>query len=302
MKLTFLGTAAAEGFPDPFCACDNCEAARVEGGPSNRMLSAAVINDDLLIDFGPDIANAAMQFGIRLHTIPYALQTHPHSDHLAGTTLFGRARMCQVEGLAVTQYFCSASSVARMDEVLGLGKRERSFSDPEVQAEFYLDIHTIAPWQEVQVGPYRVQTVVANHDMGVEAMLFAIEDTERGGRLFYGTDTGSMPQDTWPRLAELGWTFDILVMDHTFGYAGRSGGHMNHEQFLEEVAAARANGVIDDETQVYATHIAHHSNPAHGELVKLAADHGYLIGYDGLTIDTAEKGSLSGTNARTAAI
>ncbi len=298
MKLTFLGTAAAEGFPDPFCACTNCEDARVEGGPALRMRSSALIDDLLLIDFGPDIAKAALQFDVRLISIPFALQTHPHSDHLDGLTIFARAAMCQVESLEVTRYFCSQTAIARMDELLGLGKRDRTFSDPAVQSEFSFNIETIAPWQETHVGHYRVQTVAANHDIGVEAMLFAIEDTNTGDRLFYGTDTGSLPGETWSRLAGLGWRFDILILDHTFGFGARTNGHLNQEQFLEEVEAARAAGAIDDDTRVFATHIAHHSNPAHGKLVARAQLHGYDIAYDGLTIDTADKGSMSGTRLR----
>ena len=54
MMLTFLGTAAANAYPEAFCQCDNCEQARALGGPSLRKRSAALINDDLLIDLGPE--------------------------------------------------------------------------------------------------------------------------------------------------------------------------------------------------------------------------------------------------------
>ena len=90
MELTFLGTAAAEGYPDPFCTCPNCEAARAEGGPSLRLHSSALINDDLLIDLGPHLIAASMRHGLRLNAIPYAIQTHPHNDHLDALTFFSR--------------------------------------------------------------------------------------------------------------------------------------------------------------------------------------------------------------------
>ena len=35
MNLTFLGTAASEGYPDAFCGCANCERARDLGGASS---------------------------------------------------------------------------------------------------------------------------------------------------------------------------------------------------------------------------------------------------------------------------
>src|ERR1700680_3510978 len=60
MKLRFLGTAASEGYPDAFCDCANCRRAREVRGRSLRRRSAALVNDDLLIDFGPDLMAAAL--------------------------------------------------------------------------------------------------------------------------------------------------------------------------------------------------------------------------------------------------
>jgi phosphoribosyl 1,2-cyclic phosphate phosphodiesterase len=286
VHLTFLGTAAAEGYPDAFCRCANCEGARAEGGPSRRRTSAAIVNDDLLIDLGPEIGSAAEAHGIALGDLAYGLQTHSHHDHLDALTIFSRAAMCQVDGLRTVRLACSATTIATMDALLGLPKRGRtSFSEPETQAHFALDIRVITPWDAFELGPYRVQSIAANHDPGIEAMLFAIEDTRDGERLFYGTDTGSLPDDTWPRLGDLCWRFDTVVFDFTFGFGPRGEGHMNREQVQEEIAAARAVGVIDDATRIVLTHIAHHSNPPHRDLAaRLAAD-GWEPAYDGLTLD-----------------
>src|SRR3989442_11466073 len=81
MKLRFLGTAASEGYPDAFCDCDNCRRARKVGGRSLRRRSAALVNDDLLIDFGPDLIAAALMEAISLAPIRDCLQTHEHADH-----------------------------------------------------------------------------------------------------------------------------------------------------------------------------------------------------------------------------
>lgn len=285
MRLTFLGTAAGERFPDAFCGCRQCDAARREGGKSIRLLSAALINDDLLIDLGPDIATASQQFGIPLYTIPYALQTHPHDDHLDRVALSSRSVNCQVQTTPI-DYFCSASTLRRIGELFGGDANGVIAADQAVQESLNLRISIIEPWQEFSFGPYRVQPVAANHGGAIEAMLFAIAD-ERGGQIFYGTDTGPLPPDTWPRLAKLGWSFDVLVLDHTFGFAGRSTGHLNAEQFLEELELARTAGVIVESTTILATHIGHHSNPAHNELVRQAHERGYDVAYDGLTVETA---------------
>ncbi len=41
MQITFLGTSAANAYPEAFCSCDNCEEARLLGGRSLRKRSAA---------------------------------------------------------------------------------------------------------------------------------------------------------------------------------------------------------------------------------------------------------------------
>jgi hypothetical protein len=74
-------------------------------------------------------------------------------------------------------------------------------------------------------------------------------------------------------------------MDHTFGFQGRASGHMNAEQFLEQIARMRAEGLLKDGARVFAHHIAHHSHPPHPELSELALARGYEVAYDGLAID-----------------
>src|SRR5262245_58844313 len=92
MQLVFLGTAASEGYPDAFCLCENCEGARRLGGPSLRKRSAALIDDILLIDFGPDLLAASLMHGIPLAGVRLCLQTHEHEDHLDPSNFGARSR------------------------------------------------------------------------------------------------------------------------------------------------------------------------------------------------------------------
>src|SRR5258708_35778115 len=90
MIITFLGTSAANAYPEAFCQCTNCERARALGGPSLRKRSAALINDDLLIDLGPDVVVAAHIHGRSLAGLRYCLQTHAHADHLNASHFLSR--------------------------------------------------------------------------------------------------------------------------------------------------------------------------------------------------------------------
>ena len=82
MKLFFLGTASAEGYPAPFCECINCRKARKEGGKSLRLRSSLMIDNELLVDFGPDLLSYTLKYDIHFSLIKILLITHSHYDHL----------------------------------------------------------------------------------------------------------------------------------------------------------------------------------------------------------------------------
>jgi len=46
----------------------------------------------------------------------------------------------------------------------------------------------------------------------------------------------------------------------------------------------RDQHLLAEDARIFATHIAHHSNPPHPDLVAIAAAHGYDVAYDGLTL------------------
>ena len=82
MKLKYLGTAAAEGWPALFCKCESCERARKFGGKNIRTRSQSIIDNRLLIDFGPDTYLHVLQHHMPLEDIHHVLVTHSHIDHL----------------------------------------------------------------------------------------------------------------------------------------------------------------------------------------------------------------------------
>jgi phosphoribosyl 1,2-cyclic phosphate phosphodiesterase len=228
---------------------------------------------------GPDLMAASQQHGVSLAGLRYCLQTHAHEDHLDPSHFTSRSRDCGVPAPLLLHYYAGAASLQRLNSALD---PEQARPAPEIYARLDLEVHQIAPFQSLSVGPYAVTTVLAAHDPEIVPMLFAIK--EGNASLFYGTDTGPLPEETWQALAQGGWRFDVVILDHTFGTAGRSNGHMNAEQFLEQVARMREEGLLAKGARVFAHHLAHHSNPVHPELVALAAPHGYDIAYDGLTI------------------
>lgn len=94
MKLTYLGTAAAEGWPALFCCCPYCRKALAAGGRNLRTRSQALVNGDLLLDFPPDSFSHMQQNRLDFSAVRWLLVTHGHMDHFYPTDLYMRDDGC----------------------------------------------------------------------------------------------------------------------------------------------------------------------------------------------------------------
>src|SRR5690606_11370461 len=81
MRIRLMGTAAAEGWPAVWCACQACCRARAAGGKNVRTRSGALIDDDLKIDLPPDTYMQALRDGVELSKVRSLFITHTHADH-----------------------------------------------------------------------------------------------------------------------------------------------------------------------------------------------------------------------------
>jgi phosphoribosyl 1,2-cyclic phosphate phosphodiesterase len=282
MNLTFLGTAAANAYPEAFCQCNNCERARILGSASLRKRSAALINDDLLIDLGPDIMTASNLHGRRLSRVRYCLQTHAHADHLDTSHFLSRSPGYGVVGAPPLHFYASPGTLQAAARLLERDCAPAGFLDPEVGKHLNLEIHPIEALQSFTIGRYQVTAFPANHDPVVDPLLYAIQAD--GSCIFYGTDTATLPEETWQGFHHQGLRFDLVILDHTYGPEESGNDHLSARQVIEHVARMREEGLLTDEARVLATHIAHQGNPPHPELVDYAGQHGYEIAYDGLTV------------------
>ena len=81
MQIKVLGSAAAEGWPALFCECDICKYAWEHKGKDVRRRTSYLLNDDVMIDYGPDVYGQSLQFDIDLSKIGAIFFTHSHDDH-----------------------------------------------------------------------------------------------------------------------------------------------------------------------------------------------------------------------------
>jgi len=282
LSITFLGTGDASGYPHPFCLCENCVEAREVGGKSFRLRSSALINDELLIDIGPDLLAASYLQRKPLHDIKYVVQTHPHMDHLEPAQLEMRTERFGITNLPHLEFYGTAASVGRVRDTVLASKRTQHVPAEEVLAALKLSLHEIAPHQTFCVGPYELTAVPASHDAPGVCVLYAI--SLNGHSIFYGNDTGPIADEAWETLKAKGISFDIVILDHTFGVREGNAGHMSGAMVVETMARMREYGLLRDGARVLGNHIAPHSNPIHEKMAAIAAKSGYEIAYDGLTI------------------
>lgn len=283
MRFTFLGTSAANAFPEPFCHCENCQNARLLGGKSLRKRSSGLINDDLLIDFGPDVLTAANMYGISFDNLNYCLQTHGHADHLDVTHFFSRSPEFGVIGASILHFYASGATLNYAAKMLERDCLPGNFLDLKTQERLNVSLHPIKALKPFQCGPYTVTPIPANHDAEMQPLLFAIE--EDNVCVFYGADTASLSEHGWKAFHDLHLRFDLVILDHTYGPDQPGSDHLSAHQVGEHTRRMREEGLLKPNARIFATHIAHEGNPYHEKLVEFGEKHGYEIAFDGLSID-----------------
>ena len=266
MRLTYLGTAAAEGFPAVFCHCPYCCEARRLGGKNIRTRAQALLNTDLLIDLPADTYTHLLANRIEGDRIRYLLLTHEHQDHLYPDELKMRAgayahdmRVPELEVL------CSRGVAARIG-----------------RAPLNTSLTVLAPYEERELGSYRVTALPARHTE--EALIYLIEEGDRA--LLWAHDTGFLYPEVIDYLAERGVRLAAISLDctHVELPIGDEGRHMGLPNIARLLSRLRERGTVTDATAVYINHFSHNGNPLQSFLEEQATPYGWQVSYDGCRV------------------
>ncbi|NLX83674.1 MAG: hypothetical protein GXZ04_07675 [Clostridiales bacterium] len=271
MKLTYLGTAAAEGFPGIFCECAVCRQAAARGGKDLRTRSQAIIDMQLLIDLPPDTYWHMMRHALPLMELEHVLITHTHSDHFYPQELYYRRKGFCVTTKLMTLYGNDAL-VRKLDQYAAQTRSSLQ--------EGLLACQELKVFEASQVGNYTVTALPALHDRSENCLIFIIE--KDGKRLLYGNDTGVFPDSVWQYLK--GMPFDLISLDCTTGKERDGNNHMGVPDLIDMKPRLMDNGNIQQDTRLVATHFSHNGGMLHEDLKAALGPHGYLIAYDGMTI------------------
>jgi phosphoribosyl 1,2-cyclic phosphate phosphodiesterase len=270
MRLQLLGTAAAEGWPAPFCVCPACEEARRRGGPNLRTRSGALLDEDFKIDLCADTLVQMQLHRRHLAGIKTLVFTHQHSDHIAPDELTWALKPFTNTPPGAIDVYANAEAL----QIL-----RGHFSDP---AKAGLQLHQLNALEEVTTAQGdRLLPLPADHVAGA----FVLRIRRGDKTIFYGHDSGLYPTETLDALSD-GVPLDIALFDCTNGGAPSSNrGHMGISGVVQMADELRSRGAITPSTRLIATHFSHNGGLGHEELVRAFLPHGIEVAFDGMMIE-----------------
>lgn len=282
--MLFLGTGAAELVPNPFCRCELCQRIRA-GKEIPRRRSVLLLDNEICIDFGPDVLAASQQYNAPLYDLTDIFITHTHEDHLSLDNLSVlwikespvRLWLSAAGVTWLEQYRQQCPSLyhgrCQLDNLIEQGK---------------LSIHPLEPYQWHTIGNARVYAIVSNHPgwhPEEYALNYVIE--KNGQRMLYAADTGLYSQENLSVLKD--FQCDTVIMEGTYGSWQMDKGisHLTAETYIENAENLAACGAVKPEGKFYVTHINQCHSFNHQEYQDYLTANCHLditVAYDGLEI------------------
>lgn len=279
MFLKLLGSAAAEGWPAIFCACDACVQARALGGKDLRRRTSYQLGSDLHVDFGPDSYCSMLQFGLDYSRLHHLLITHSHGDHWFPSEL--RLRR---EGYG---YNVHTPLIVHGNERVG---RELAALGDDYES-MRLGFHQVVPYERIVLDEeWSAVGFPASHADGEEALNYLF--TTRDRNLVIGNDTGWWKPEVWDFLQTQ--KLHLVVMDCTAGPKGPGprdaekswigSHHLNCEWVVEVRDELARRGALAEDCTFVANHFSHNAGWTHQQFEEFFVPKGILVGYDGLEL------------------
>ncbi len=280
MKITYLGTGAAEGIPAQFCHCPYCERVRKKKfkGTEVRSRAQVLLDGELSVDFSPDAFYHSAVLGADLSAIRYLVVTHSHMDHFYAHDFVLRgykyAKQMTVPRLEIygNEEVCEVyrESVRReMREEIGAA----------------ISLHPVDAYESFSCGEWTVYPLAARHT-SVDPLVFLFE--KGGKRYLHLSDTGVLPEENDDYLRSLERRpVDLITFDCTFLWESE-GEHLRHMGLKENETVFRRLeeiGLADGHTQKVITHFSHNVAPTSAALRRAEREYGVIAAYDGMSIE-----------------
>lgn len=274
-KFTLLGTSSCEGIPAPFCRCPLCTKARKEGGKDRRRRFSVLVDDHILIDFGPDAAWQFCEFNVDETRIDTVCITHSHVDHLDILDLLWRKNYDD------RQLNFVANEEAQ-------NKLRTFFSEAGVkQMPDNLNAITPTPGVPVKCCGAEILPVRATHCDDLECALNYLVTTKEGKKIFILSDTGWWRPESFEQVKNA--NADAAVIEMSYGihppYDTEQRQHFGITASMNFLAELKKLGALKQNAKCFTAHISHCSNTTHAELEEFFSDKPLSPGYDGLCVE-----------------
>lgn len=274
MKIKYLGTAASEGIPSPFCQCDTCKKSRLFGGKNLRSRSQALVNDEILIDFPADTLYHAHRFCINLFSIHNCLITHIHEDH------FYPGELLNVNPEYITlPNNCSAIRFYGSEDVMIKG--EKYFK----KANGYVEFYAVRPFEPFRIENIIVTALPACHGTPHPYIYMLMEGKKA---MLYAHDTDIFPKETWDYLNQTTPFFHLVSLDGNEGnqedipYQG----HMCFGRNRICRQRMLKMGIVSEDTKFVLNHFSHNGKDVlYENLAAIALREKFDVSYDGMEIE-----------------
>lgn len=276
MKMLYMGTSAAEGWPGLFCTCPICSHAREQGGRNLRTRTQALLNGEILLDFPPDTYCHALSYHLDLSRIHTLLVTHSHMDHWFPTDLIHRH-----------EHFGHGAEGTL--EVYGNQAVEEAFRTHILIDRFkphpidgVVSFHVIHGGDRIFSDGWEITAVPADHDKREECLVYICK--KDGKTVFYGHDTGgSLSPKAWELLTAE--HYDLISLDATMGLKTIGGYHMGLSDVEIMIRKLESLGCVTEETIKVINHFSHNGGMTHEQLAAWGRERGILAAYDGMEVE-----------------
>ncbi|MBQ8291123.1 MAG: MBL fold metallo-hydrolase [Clostridia bacterium] len=253
--LTFLGTGAAD------FSLAQLEACKSRFDKNTRRTSCAIFNGKYMIDCGTFALDSLQIANVALADITDLFVTHTHSDHFVPKN---------VETIAKAK-----------DAPLRIWVREDA-TLPEIENTQVFRMKDRAVY-EVN-GELRVTGLASNHGEECAPQFLLFEKEAK--KFLYATDGAWFLNTTYYYLHKA--NLDLLVLDCTSGdYEGewRMAEHNDIRMIRCMLPCLKTWEMINENTQVYLTHLARTLHRSHEETAEIVKPLGAQVAYDGLRIE-----------------
>ena len=268
MKLRFLGTAAAEGIPALWCDCPVCKKAFEDPANELRRRCSYLIDNDTIVDFGPDSFWQSIQFGIDLTRIERVIVTHAHEDHIQPDDLCYRA--------AGFSHVDRNIELIASDKSMELIRSQCTYSFKKI----FITPRIAEPGKWLQTQDMELLPIPADHAPGLAPMIYVIR--RNGKSLLIANDTGILQESSWQLLEGIKLDTAVLECTCVFAYPDMTGNHLGVNTTIQFRDKLLEMNCITLETPVFVNHFSHNGKANHAELADFFSKHNMTVARDGL--------------------